>query len=216
VIAIGVKPNVELAKEAGIELGITGAIAVDSRMATNIPSIYAAGDCCETTNRITGATTWMPLGDIANLQGRVAGENVAGGEAHFPGVFGTAIFKTFKLTVAMTGLSEQSALELGFDPISIVTEGSDRARYYPGRQGFSLKLTADRKNGRLLGAQAIGLESVDKMIDIAATALLGKLTCSDLENADLAYSPPFSPVLSPIIVAAGALNSKLNKLCLIG
>lgn len=212
VIAIGVKPNVELAKEADIELGNTGAIAVDSRMATNIPGIYAAGDCCDTINRITGATTWMPLGDIANLQGRVAGENVAGGDAQFPGVFGTAIFKTFKLTVAMTGLSEQSALESGLDPISIVTEGSDRARYYPGKQGFSLKLIADRKNGRLLGAQAIGLESVDKMIDIAATALLGKLTCSDLENADLAYSPPFSPVLSPIIVAAGALNSKLTKL----
>ncbi len=216
VVAIGVKPNVELAKEAGIELGTTGAIAVDSRMATNVPGVYAAGDCCETINRITGATTWMPLGDIANLQGRVAGENVAGGDvaggdAHFPGVFGTAIFKTFKLTVAMTGLSEQSALESGFDPISIVTEGSDRARYYPGRQGFSLKLIADRKDGRLLGAQAVGLEGVDKMIDIAATALLGKLTCSDLENADLAYSPPFSPVLSPIIVAAGALSSKLSK-----
>jgi NADPH-dependent 2,4-dienoyl-CoA reductase/sulfur reductase-like enzyme len=216
VIAIGVKPNVELAKEADIEIGNTGAIAVDSRMATNVPGIYAAGDCCETINRITGATTWMPLGDIANLQGRVAGENVAGGDARFPGVFGTAIFKTFKLTVAMTGLSEQSALESGFDPISIVTEGSDRARYYPGRQGFSLKLIADRKNGRLLGAQAVGLEGVDKMIDIAATALLGKLTCSDLENADLAYSPPFSPVLSPIIVAAGALNSKLSKLRLNG
>ena len=216
VIAIGVKPNVELAKEANIELGITGAIAVDSRMATNIPGIYAAGDCCETINRITGATTWMPLGDIANLQGRVAGENVAGGDAHFPGVFGTAIFKTFKLTVAMTGLSEQSALESGFDPISIVTEGSDRARYYPGKQGFSLKLIADRKDGRLLGAQAIGLGGVDKMIDIAATALLGNLTCSDLENADLAYSPPFSPVLSPIIVAAGVLNSKLTKLRLTG
>jgi NADPH-dependent 2,4-dienoyl-CoA reductase/sulfur reductase-like enzyme len=216
VIAIGVKPNVELAKEAGIELGITGAIAVDARMATNMLGIYAAGDCCETVNRTTGATTWMPLGDIANLQGRVAGENVAGGDAHFPGVFGTAIFKTFKLTVAMTGLSEQSALESGLDPISIKTEGSDRARYYPGKQGFSLKLIADRKDGRVLGAQAIGLEGVDKMIDIAATALLGNLTCSDLENADLAYSPPFSPVLSPIIVAAGALNSKLSKLCLTG
>lgn len=209
VIAIGVKPNVDLAKEANIELGVTGAIAVDSRMATNVPGIYAAGDCCETVNRLTGAPIWMPLGDIANLQGRVAGENVAGGDAHFPGVFGTAIFKTFKLTVAMTGLSEQSAKESGFDSISVVTAGIDRARYYPGKQDFSLKLIADRKDGRLLGAQAIGLGSVDKMIDIAATALLGNLTCLDLENADFAYSPPFSPVLSPIIVAAGILTSKL-------
>jgi CoA-dependent NAD(P)H sulfur oxidoreductase len=212
VIAIGVRPNVELAKEANIGIGITGAIAVDSRMETSVPRIFAAGDCCETVNRITGAPTWMPLGDIANLQGRVAGENVAGGDAHFPGVFGTAIFKTFKLTVAITGLSEQSALESGFDPISNVTTGSDRARYYPGKQDFSLKLIANRKDGRLLGAQVIGLGSVDKMIDIAATALLGKLTCSDLENADLAYSPPFSPVLSPIIVAAGILNRKLTQL----
>ena len=210
VIAIGVKPNVELAKEANIELGSTGAIAVDSRMETSVPGIYAAGDCCETANRITGESIWMPLGDIANLQGRVAGENVAGGNAHFPGVFGTAIFKTFKLTVAITGLSEQSALESGFDPISIVTAGIDRARYYPGKQDFSLKLIADRKDGRLLGAQAIGLGSVDKMIDIVATALLGKLTCADLENADLAYSPPYSPVLSPVIVAAGILSGKIG------
>jgi CoA-dependent NAD(P)H sulfur oxidoreductase len=208
IIAIGVKPNVKLAKAAGIELGETGAIAVDSRMETRTPGIFAAGDCCETVNRITGTPIWMPLGDIANLQGRVAGENVAGGSAHFPGVFGTAIFKTFKLTVAITGLSEQTAQESGFEPISIVMKGTDRARYYPGRQEFSLKLIADRKDGRLLGAQAVGSGSVDKMIDIAATALLGKLTCTDMENADLAYSPPFSPVLSPIIVAAGILKSK--------
>ena len=209
VIAIGVKPNVELAKAAGIELGKTGAIAVDSRMETRIPGIFAAGDCCETVNRITGKPIWMPLGDIANLQGRVAGENIAGGNAHFTGVFGTAIFKTFKLTVAITGLSEQAAQEAGFKPVSIVMKGTDRARYYPGRQEYSLKLIADRQGGRLLGAQVIGSGNVDKMIDIAATALLGKLTCADMENADLAYSPPFSPVLSTIIVAAGILKSKL-------
>ena len=210
VIAIGVKPNVELAKDCGIELGKTGAIAVDSRMETRTPGIFAAGDCCETINRMTGKPIWMPLGDIANLQGRVAGENVAGGNAHFPGVFGTAIFKTFNLTVAITGLSEQAAQESGFDPVSIVMTGTDRARYYPGWQEITIKLIADRLDGRLLGAQVIGSSNVDKMIDIAATALLGKLTCAELENADLAYSPPFSPVLSPIIVAAGILKSKLG------
>jgi NADPH-dependent 2,4-dienoyl-CoA reductase/sulfur reductase-like enzyme len=209
VIAIGVRPNIELAKAAGIGLGTTGAIAVDSRMETQTPGIFAAGDCCETVNRLTDKPIWMPLGDIANLQGRVAGNNVAGGDAHFPGVFGTAIFKTFNLTVAITGLSEQSAQESGFDPISIIMAGSDRARYYPGKRDFSLKLIAERRGGRLLGAQVIGCGNVDKMIDIAATALLGKLTCADLENADLAYSPPFSPVLSPIIVAAGILNNKV-------
>ncbi|MEI7457598.1 MAG: FAD-dependent oxidoreductase [Nitrosomonadales bacterium] len=209
VIAIGVKPNVELARAAGIELGKTGAIAVDSRMETRTSGIFAAGDCCETVNRITGKPIWMPLGDIANLQGRVAGENVAGGNVHFPGVFGTAIFKTFKLAVAITGLSEQAAQESGFDPVSIVMTGTDRARYYPDRQEYTLKLIADRQDGRLLGAQVVGSGNVDKMIDIAATALLGKLTCADMENADLAYSPPFSPVLSTIIVAAGILKNKL-------
>ncbi len=209
VIAIGVKPNVELAKAAGIELGKTGAIAVDSRMETRTPGIFAAGDCCETINRITGKPIWMPLGDIANLQGRVAGENIAGGNIHFPGVFGTAIFKTFNLTVAITGLSEHAAQEAGFEPLSIVIKGTDRARYYPGRQEYTLKLIADRLDGRLLGAQVVGSGNVDKMIDIVATALLGKLTCADMENADLAYSPPFSPVFSTIIVAAGILKSKM-------
>ncbi len=211
VIAIGVRPNIDLAKAAGIGLGTTGAIAVDSRMEARTSGIFAASDCCEKVNRITGTPIWMPLGDIANLQGRVAGENVAGGDAHYPGVFGTAIFKTFNLTVAITGLSEQSAQESGFEPISMVMAGSDRACYYPGKRDFSLKLIADRRGGRLLGAQVIGGGNVDKMIDIAATVLLGKLTCADLENAGLAYSPPFSPVLSPIIVAAGILNNKVFK-----
>lgn len=210
VIAIGVRPNVNLVKEAGIKLGGTGAIAVDSRMETSAPGVYAAGDCCETVNRITGLPTWMPLGDIANLQGRVAGENAAGGNANFPGVFGTAIFKTFKLTVAITGLSEQSALEFGLDPIAVVITSSDKARYYPGKQNFSLKIVANRQNGRLLGGQIIGFGGVDKMADIIAAALLGKLTCADLENADFAYSPPFSPVLSPVSVASGALNNKIE------
>ncbi|MDD1612387.1 MAG: FAD-dependent oxidoreductase, partial [Methylococcaceae bacterium] len=210
VIAIGVRPNVELAKGAGIALGQTGAIAVDTRMETNIPGVFAAGDCAETIDRITGQPIWMPLGDVANLQGRVAGENAAGGNAHFPGVFGTAIFKTFNLNVAMTGLSETAARAQGFDPISVLMKRGDRARYYPGGQELNLKLIADRRDGRLLGAQVIGPGKADKMIDIAATALLGKLTCQALENADLAYSPPFSPVLSPMIMAAGALSSQLS------
>lgn len=210
VLAIGVRPNTELAQAAGLLLGKTGAIAVDSRMETNIPGIFAAGDCVETIDRVSGRPIWMPLGDIANLQGRVAGENAAGGSANFPGVFGTAIFKTFNLNVAMTGLSEQAARAQGFDPVSVLMKRGDRARYYPGGQGLNLKLIADRRDGRLLGAQVIGEGKADKMIDIAATALLGKLTCQDLENADLAYSPPFSPVLSPMIMAAGALSSRLS------
>lgn len=210
VIAIGVRPNTDLAKDAGITIGETGAIAVDTKMQTRSPGIYAAGDCCETIDRVTGKTTWLPLGDIANLQGRVAGENAAGGNASFPGVLGTAIFKTFDLNVACTGLSEAAAREAGYNAVSVNVTRSDRARYYPGGNSLVIKLVAEKQGGRLLGAQAIGPGKADKMIDIAATALLGRLTCEDLENADLAYAPPFSPVLSPMITAAGALNSKVQ------
>ncbi|MDQ3581714.1 MAG: FAD-dependent oxidoreductase [Pseudomonadota bacterium] len=210
VLAIGIRPNVELAAQAGIALGLTGAIAVDPRMETNVEGVFAAGDCAESVHRLTRVPVWDPLGDIANLQGRVAGENAAGGNARFPGVLGTAIFKTFDLNVGLTGLTEATAREAGLSPIAAVISARDKARYYPGARELTLKLIAESASGRLLGAQAVGFGAVDKMIDIAATALLGGLSCLDLENADLAYAPPFSPVLSPIIVAASTLSRKLT------
>jgi NADPH-dependent 2,4-dienoyl-CoA reductase/sulfur reductase-like enzyme len=209
VLALGIRPNVDLAEKAGIRLGPTGAIAVDSRMETDSKGVFAAGDCAESFHRLTGSPVWGPLGDIANLQGRVAGENAVGGDARFPGVLGTAICKTFDLNVGLTGLTEAAAREVGLNPITTVITARDRARYYPGARELTLKLVAESSSGRLLGAQAVGLGAVDKMIDIAATALLGGLRCRDLENADLAYAPPFSPVLSPIIVAASTLSKKL-------
>ncbi|MGR9085656.1 MAG: FAD-dependent oxidoreductase [Gammaproteobacteria bacterium] len=209
VLALGAKSNVEIAEQAGIVLGPTGAIAVDERMETSIKGIFAAGDCAESYHRLTRQPVWTPLGDIANLQGRVAGENAAGGHAIFPGVFGTSIFKSFEIQAGMTGLTEADAKNAGFTVVSAMITARDKARYYPGARDVTLKLVADATNGRLLGAQVVGSGSVDKITDIAATALLGNLTCSDLENADLAYAPPFSPVLSPIIVAAGALSKKL-------
>lgn len=211
VLAMGIKPNVELAQYAGIALGTTGAIQVNERMETSVSGIYAAGDCSETLNRITGCSMWQPLGDLANLQGRVAGENAAGGNAIFSGCFGTAILKTFDFSVAITGLSESAARQHGFEVLAVEVNALDKARYYPDAKSSTLKLVADASSGRLLGAQAVGCGASDKLIDIAATALLGKLTCAELENADFAYSPPFSPVLSPIIVAAGALNSQRKK-----
>ena len=210
VLAIGIRPNVELAEQGGIALGPTGAIAVDPRMETNVKGVFAAGDCAQSFHRLTRVPIWNPLGDIANLQGRVAGENAAGGNARFPGVLGTGIFKTFDLNVGLTGLSEAAAREAGLSPIAAVISARDKARYYPGAHELTLKLIAESGSGRLLGAQAVGPGAVDKMIDIAATALLGGLSCRDLENADLAYAPPFSPVLSPIIVAASTLSSKLS------
>jgi NADPH-dependent 2,4-dienoyl-CoA reductase/sulfur reductase-like enzyme len=158
----------------------------------------------------TGTAIWQPLGDTANLQGRVAGENAAGGKAIFQGCFGTAILKAFDFNIAITGLSETAARQHGFEPIAVEINATDRARYYPNAQSSTLKLIADTNSGKLLGAQAIGSGASDKLIDIVATALLGKLSCADLENADFAYSPPFSPVLSPVIVAAGILHDQLK------
>ncbi len=210
VLAIGVRPNVELATRGGIATGPTGAIAVDPRMETSVSGIFAAGDCAESHHRLSQRPVWNPLGDIANLHGRVAGENAAGGNARFPGVLGTAIFKCFDLNVGRTGLTKFAAREAGFNPITSMITAKDKARYFPGARDLTVKLVAEATNGRLLGAQVIGSGAVDKMIDIAATALLGNLDCRDLEYADLAYAPPFSPVLSPIIVAAGALSKKIG------
>lgn len=210
VLAMGAKPNVQLAEQAGIVIGPTGAIAVDDRMETSINGIYAAGDCVESYHRLSRQPVWSPLGDIANLQGRVAGENAAGGNAVFPGVFGTSIFKTLHLNVGMTGLTEAEARRAGFKPVAAEITMRDKARYIPGAQELTLKLVADSKNGQILGAQVLGAGAVDKLTDIAATALLGNLTCFDLENADLAYAPPFSPVLSPVIVAAAVLGKKIS------
>ena len=211
VLACGVKPNVRLAESSGIRLGPTGAIAVNHRMETNIEAVFAAGDCAESMHRVSDAPVWEPLGDIANLQGRVAGENAAGGHAIFPGVLGTSIFKTFDLQVGMTGLTEVEAIHSGFDVCSTMIQSRDRARYYPGGHQITLKLLAHKTTGKLLGAQSVGTGGVDKMINIAATALIGELSCSDLENADFAYAPPFSPVLSPIIVAASQLCKQVNS-----
>jgi NADPH-dependent 2,4-dienoyl-CoA reductase/sulfur reductase-like enzyme len=209
VLAIGVRPNVELAAAAGIALGSSGAIAVNARMETSAAGVYAAGDCAETLHRVSGRPVWGPLGDIANLQGRVAGENAAGGAAEFPGVLGTAIFKAFEQNVGLTGLTEAEASAAGFKPVATLIEARDKAGYFPGAKPLALKLVADARDGRLLGAQCVGPGAVDKMIDIAATALLGKLRCQDMEYADLAYAPPFSPVLSPIILAASQLSKVL-------
>jgi len=211
ILACGVRPNIELAEQSGIKLGSTGAIEVDQRMQTNIENIFAAGDCVQSQHRISGLPAWLPLGDIANLQGRVAGENASGGDARFPGIIGTSIFRSFDLEIGMTGLSEDDLNKFEIDYCETLIESRDRARYYPGGQTLSLKLLAQKSNGKLLGAQAVGTGGVAKMIDISATALLGNLSCFDLEYADLAYAPPFSPVLSPMIIAASQLCKMVSN-----
>jgi len=209
-MSLGVRPRVDLAKKAGLRIGETGAVWVNERMETSVEGIYAAGDCAETTQLITGKKAWVPLGSTANKQGRVAGMNLCGGNAVFPGVMGTAIFKVFDFNMAKTGLSMREAEKEGFRPIQAIVRGYDRAHYYPGGKESTLKVIADQETGRILGGQAIGEGPSDKFIDILAMALHGKMTCKELANVDLAYAPPFSPVLSPVIVAANVLTNKLE------
>jgi NADPH-dependent 2,4-dienoyl-CoA reductase/sulfur reductase-like enzyme/rhodanese-related sulfurtransferase len=209
-MSLGIRPQVELARRAGLKIGETGAIWVNERMETNIEGIYAAGDCVETTHLVTGKKVWIPLGSTANKQGRVVGVNVCGGNATFLGVMGTTIFKVFDYCVAKTGLNIKEAEMEGFHPIQAIVRGYDRAHYYPGRKESVLKVIADRDTGRILGAQAIGEGPSDKFIDILAMALYAKMNCYQLANVDLSYAPPFSPVLSPVLVAANVISNKIE------
>jgi CoA-dependent NAD(P)H sulfur oxidoreductase len=212
IVGVGIKPNVELATEAGVETGTTGAILVDRHMKTSVPDVWAAGDCVETTNLVSGRPTWVPLGDTANQMGRVAGTNAATGDEtlEFPGILGTGIFKVFGLDVGKTGLSEKEAEDDGFEVVSAGLWAYDRAAYYPGAGKVFLKLIADWAKGRLLGAEAAG-SGADKLTDICAAALWGRLSYPDLVNIDLAYAPPYGPALSPVIQAATILSGKFGR-----
>ncbi len=212
IVGVGIKPCVDLAERAGVEIGGTGAIRVDRNMKTNLPEVWSAGDCVETVNLVSGEPVWVPLGDTANQMGRVAGTNAATGEdrLEFPGVLGTGIFKVFGLGVAKTGLSEEEAEAAGLKTISADVEVADRAGYYPGVAKVFLKLIADRETGRIVGAESTG-QGADKLVDVCATAIWGKLSCLDLVNIDLAYSPPYGPVLSPVIQAATILSGKFER-----
>jgi rhodanese-related sulfurtransferase len=209
-MSLGIRPQVEFAKQAGLRIGETGAIWVDEKMETSAKGVYAAGDCAETTHLITGKKVWIPLGSTANKQGRVVGVNVCGGKATFPGVMGTTIFKTFDFNVAKTGLNMREAEKEGFHPVQAIVRGYGRAHYYPGGKESILKVIADKQTGRIVGGEAIGEGPSDKFIDTLAMALHGKMTARQLASADLAYAPPFSPVLSPVIVAANVLMNKLE------
>jgi NADPH-dependent 2,4-dienoyl-CoA reductase/sulfur reductase-like enzyme/rhodanese-related sulfurtransferase len=209
-MSLGVHPQVELAKQAGLRIGETGAIWVNEKMETSAQGVFAAGDCAETTHLMTGKKVWIPLGSTANKQGRVVGVNVCGGNDTFPGVMGTTVFKTFDFNVAKTGLSMREAEKEGFRPLQAIVRGHDRAHYYPGEKESTLKVIADRETGRILGGQAVGEGPSDKFIDILSMALHGRMTCRELALVDLAYAPPFSPVLSPIIVAANVLQNKIE------
>ncbi|MGH3145050.1 MAG: FAD-dependent oxidoreductase [Rubrobacter sp.] len=212
ILGVGIQPCVDLAEAAGAEIGETGAIRVDSHMRTSLPDVWAAGDCVETTHLTSGRLVWIPLGDTANQMGRVAGTNAATGrnDLEFPGILGTGIFKVFDLGVGKTGLSEWEAETAGFDVTSVEIEVYDRAAYYPGAGKVFLKLIADTETGRLIGAESAGV-GADKLTDICATAIWGRLSYPDLVNIDLAYSPPYGPALSPVIQAATVLSGEFDR-----
>lgn len=201
-LGTGIRPNSEIAREAGIELGVADAIRVDEHMRTSMTDIFAAGDCATARNYITNRDVYLPLGTTANKQGRVAGENAVGGNAIFKGIAGSAITKIFDLFAGRTGLTKQEALQNGFEPIEKEIRSVTRAGYYPNKKSISIKLVADRISQRVLGAQIVGGEAVKGRIDLIALALLMKATVSDLASYDACYVPPVSPVWEPINIAA--------------
>ncbi len=212
VLAIGVRPNVSLAENAGLELGKTGALKVDLRMCTSDPDIYAVGDCAESLNMVTGKPCFIPLGSTANKHGRVAANNICGFRDFFPGVVGSSVCKVFDFNVARTGLSEIEAEKNGFDVVTCLAPAPDKPHFMPGMKPLLLKLLADRKTRRLLGAQALGMGVADKRVDVAATAITAEMTVDELANLDLCYAPPYSPAMDNIITAANILRNKMDGL----
>ena len=210
VIAAGVSPVVDIAKEAGIELGITGAIKVNSRMQTNIPDIYACGDCAEKINMISHTPVWVPLGSTANKEGRVAAINACGGAEDFEGILGSAVLRYRTLNISMTGLTEKAAQKLGFDTVSVVITKRDKAGYMPEVQNVTLKIIADRRSHKVLGAQAIGCGDADKRVNTISMGLVSGMKVEDLLDVDLTYAPPFSTSIDILISAARILKSKLG------
>ena len=209
VVATGVRPNAALAAEAGLDVGKQGGIAVNEFLQTSDPSIYAAGDCIETPNLLTGKNIHAPYGDLANLQGRVVGQNVVTGPSvTFPGTLQTGVCKVFDYAAGATGLSARNAQEAGFDTVAAVYAAPDK----PGFMGAKLlviKVVAEKTTGRLLGVQCVGPGDVSKRIATAAMALHGKLTVTDLAVADLPYAPPFSPAIDNLIAATHVLENKM-------
>ena len=217
IVAVGVRPDVVLAREAGIALGASGAIAVDSAMRTSAPGVFAAGDCAEARHLVLDRPSWIPLGTTANKQGKVAGANAAraagaaGGDQHFGGIVGSAGFKCFDLEVARTGLGSSEIAHAGLDAVAAVSTHHTRARSYPGDKPITTVVYAERGSGRLLGAQMIGGEAVAKRIDVFATALHARMTLAQVEALDLTYAPPFAPVYDAILIAASVGVKALAK-----
>ncbi|HSJ54778.1 MAG TPA: FAD-dependent oxidoreductase [Anaerolineae bacterium] len=202
ILGLGAEPNVDLARATGVALGLTGAIATNSQMCTNLPGVYAAGDCAEALHRVTGKPAWVPLGSTANKQGRVAGSNAAGKPASFGGILGTMVVRCFDLGVGFTGLTAVEARAAGYDVQETKIQASDLSHYFPGTAEAHVKLVVDGASGQLLGGQLVGPHRAIKRIDVLVAALHNRMTVPEMQELDLSYAPPFSPVWDPILVAA--------------
>jgi NADPH-dependent 2,4-dienoyl-CoA reductase/sulfur reductase-like enzyme len=211
ILGLGVRPNSELARQADIPVGPTGGIVTDRRMHAPVPGVWAAGDCVETFHRVSRRPVAIALGTHANKQGRVAGINIGGGYATFPGVVGTAVTKICELEIARTGLGEAEAAAAGFETESVAVESTTRAGYFPGATTMKTKLIVERRSGRLLGAQIVGRENAGKRIDALAIALWNEMTVEEMTGLDLAYAPPFSPVWDPVLIAARKAAERIEE-----
>lgn len=212
-LAIGVQPDTELAKNAGIKLGIKGSILVNNHIETSVPDIYAAGDAVEVKHYITGEKALISLAGPANKQGRIAADNICGGDSAYLGSQGSSVIKVFDMTVAVTGINERAAKAAGLDYDKVFLSPSSHASYYPGAQVMTMKVVFEKKTYKLLGAQIIGYEGVDKRIDVLATAMHAGLTAIELKNLDLSYAPPYSSAKDPVNMAGFMIeNIAQNKL----
>ena len=211
ILALGARPNVELARQAGLEIGTSGAIAVNEYLQTSDKAIFAGGDCAENTHRVSGEKVFLPMGSTANKHGRVIGENLCGAGVKFGGVLGTTAVKLFEMQVGRTGLNERQGAAAGFECVSVTVAGYDRPHYMKAARKVLLKLTADAVSRQLLGMQAWGEGDVVKRVDVAAMALSLGATVDKLFDADLAYSPPFNSPIDMLAVAANKLTAKLGR-----
>ena len=210
ILSVGVRPNTELAKSIGVEIGETGAIAINERMETNVENVYAAGDVAESFSLVTGKPIWRPLGSTANKMGRALGDLLTGGDLEHRGILGTGIFKVFGQAVAQTGLSEREARELGYDVEVLHNTKPDKPAYMGGKD-LTIKAIGDRATRQLLGVQIVGFDGVDKRIDVFVTAMTFKAKVDDLFHLDLAYAPPFSTTKDPVMYTGMALANSMNK-----
>jgi NADPH-dependent 2,4-dienoyl-CoA reductase/sulfur reductase-like enzyme len=209
VLGLGVVPNADLAAEAGLAVGVKGAVRVDRRQRTSSGGVWAAGDCCESHHLVAGVPVHIALGTVANKQGRVAGINIAGGYATFPGALGTAVTRVCSIEIGRTGLSLGECARYGFTAVEASVEGATRAGYLPERKRITVKALAEVGTGRMLGAQIVGEEGTAKRIDVLATAIQAGMTADEVVELDLGYAPPFGPVWDPVHLVARGLLTEL-------